>query len=102
MPEKKSGKKKQMYRRLPWEYCECGCHGFSVSLGSLRYWTDCEPDRKKDETFHLYRGHGWIPPAKELGRYDSLDAADLAVRKHTKPLIKDQLAQLKRAEMLLG
>lgn len=28
-------------RRLPWEYCECGCHGWDLSLGGVYfhlYW----------------------------------------------------------------
>ncbi len=39
---------------LPWEYCECGCHGFSISLMGNVYWCTTRGDQ-----WVLYEGHGF-------------------------------------------
>jgi hypothetical protein len=28
--------------RLPWKYCECGCHGHAFGAGGFHFWKDGE------------------------------------------------------------
>ena len=54
-----------------WEYCECGCHGYSWG----NYWSFYDT---RDNVLHLHRGHGWTAP--KLGVYLSLEECTRAIQ----------------------
>jgi len=92
-------KKRKEHKRLSWEYCECGCKGYDVWLGALYYWLFWDLHEKK-KLFYLHTGHGGH--GEHLGKYSSFDAADRAVRKHAKPLLKKLRTELEKAEKALS
>lgn len=91
--------KKEEYKRLDWEYCECGCKGYSVSFGTVHYWLFW--NIRGDKKYYLYKGHGFIL-SDPIGVYDSFDDADRATRDHLKPLYGDMSKELKRIEKTLS
>ena len=86
---------KKSKKSLPWEYCECGCHGHTVSIGSLDYWMFDDLHGK----YYLHKGHGLTD--KRLGRYSSFGAADRATRKDAKSKIAELRLELDKAIKLL-
>jgi len=50
-----STKKKPKRKPLVFNYCECGCHGFSVTVGTLSFWAYLNLKTKK---WSLHQGHG--------------------------------------------
>jgi hypothetical protein len=52
-------------KKFNWKYCECGCHGFELSVGGQYYWC---LDRL-DGTFILNQGHAWM--SGSLGEFKS-------------------------------
>lgn len=91
--------KRQNNKTLDWDYCECGCKGHSVSIGSLHYWIGHDLTASK-KGFCLVEGHGYIL-GKVLGDYDSFKEADGAAQRHARPRVRKVLAELKRAAKAL-
>lgn len=85
MTEKKKG--------IGWEYCECGCKGFTAKLGDINYWT-C--DNLKGE-YWLVEGHGHTL-GRDMGKYASQEEVDDAVRDDAKPRLKKLRTSLDDAE----
>ena|SRR3989344_9187520 len=96
--ESKKGKKEE-YKRLNWDYCECGCKGYSVSFGTEHYWLFW--DIRGGDKYHLRKGHGFAL-SSPIGVYDSFDDADRAVREQVKPVLDAQRAELDRAQTALS
>lgn len=88
-------RKKEKYKRLNWEYCECGCKGYEISFGTVHYWLFW--DIRGNNKYHLRKGHGFVM-SDPIGVYESFDDADRATREHVKPLLGDMRSQLERAE----
>jgi hypothetical protein len=81
---------------LPWEYCECGCKGYTLSLGSQHfsvYW-----DRK--DGYYLGWGHSSL--STQIGKFDSFEAVDRKVRELAKPRFERELAAMKESAELFG
>jgi hypothetical protein len=70
--------------KLPWKYCECGCHGWDLSIGGLYFWLFWN---LKDE-WTLRTGHGHVGGA-EVGVYKSDRGAEQAVRRRLKKAKKE-------------
>ena len=80
-------------RKLDWKYCECGCHGHEVAVGSLYLWLFNDLEKPK-AAYTLHKGHGWLSP--KIGKFDSFDAADKAgyeLAKVELTKMKDELAK---------
>jgi hypothetical protein len=80
-------------KELPWEYCECGCHGHELSVAGQHFWclttwpelgTDKPPSTY---SFHLHSGHGWISP--KIGEYKSWTKVNAEVRKRLSAALKE-------------
>jgi hypothetical protein len=82
---------------IPWEYCECGCHGHEARIGSLYYWL--YNDLKG--TFHLNTAHRGSSNT-EIGRYASIEAANVVVGEHVRGQLKEQRAALRAAEVIVA
>ncbi len=86
-------RQKKKSKSSDWEYCECGCHGHVLKLGTLSYWLF--NDLSGGKSFHLYRGHGGM--GEHLGDFLSFEKADQATRKNAKPIIRKLLKELSNA-----
>lgn len=82
-------------KRLPWVYCECGCHGHEISIGGLYFWslTDWplvkgEPDYE-NPFFHLNDGHKW---GNHLGTFKTYKERDRFIRR----IIRKHVNELKK------
>lgn len=76
---------------LPWKYCECGCKGHAVSVGTLQMWIYddlCDTPT----SFKLHRGHG--PISLLVSTHGSFEEADLAARKLAQPYFEKMRAQI--------
>ena len=82
--------KKAKKLRLPWKYCECGCKGHDVKVGSVSLWMFND----LAGGFHLFEGHGGRGPP--IGTYKSFEEADEAARRHAKPEFKKLNASMKQ------
>jgi len=75
---------------LPWEYCECGCHGHELQIGDRWFWTtsaDCKWSKTGRRHF-LGEGHGYAS-SKRIGEYDSDREADEALIPIIKTILKE-------------
>lgn len=84
---------------ITWEYCECGCHGYELRLGTVYFWMlndlgNGQPDRKP--AFHLFKSHQGLMGGK-IGTYKSFDEADAVARRLAKPVLEKDLAAIQRA-----
>lgn len=97
MSKKDGGKLTEKRKRgtLPWEYCECGCHGHEVRIGTLYYWmfNDLRGG------FHLYTSHGGF--GAKLDAYSSFEEADIAARKNAKLKIRELCKKINDARKML-
>lgn len=90
---KRQGQSKQ----VDWKYCECGCHGHELRLGSLYFWMFNDLGRcGSSKHFHLNTGHSGL--GKDLGRFSSFEKADCAARAHARLIIKKRRKELDLAE----
>lgn len=67
-----------MKKKLNFEYCECGCHGFELSVAGQYFWVF---DDLKG-SFHVHSGHSSC--TKRLGSFKSWNAVHSYVRKQLK------------------
>ena len=70
-------------KALPWEYCECGCHGHQLSFGDIQLWSYNNLHGK----LSLYVGHSSY--GLLLGEFKTLAAETRAARKY----LREQLAE---------
>jgi hypothetical protein len=88
---------------LPWEYCECGCHGSELRIGNFYRWslmTWPVVDGKNDYAHpqhHLNTGHKW---GKHLGTWSSSEELNAFVRAELAQLAPDVEKQLKLIKKL--
>ena len=57
--------------KLDWEYCECGCHGLELTIGTLYRWALIEfPNgvSAEERTVYLNDGHRF---GRHLGTFSS-------------------------------
>lgn len=83
MPKKKSK------RKLPWEYCECGCKGYSVSVGSRHfsvYWD------LADNYYFCEGHHARIFHTKVFKSFEAADA-------HAVEIVKADKAELAKLRL---
>lgn len=70
---------------LPWQYCECGCHGHELRIGDFYRWCFQELSGKigslRIVSVHLNSGHKW---GTHLGTFKSFEEADDFVRAELK------------------
>jgi hypothetical protein len=73
-------------RRIPWKYCECGCHSFDVTVGGayFSYFSNLRG--------HYYFSVGQHNPAIYGKRMKSIEAIEEEVRR----VLKSNLAELKK------
>lgn len=74
---------------LPWEYCECGCHGHELKVGkNCYYWCfiQLEPSRR----YHLHTNHGFT--GQKLGVFKTWREVDDALA----PIIKATVESFSR------
>lgn len=76
MATKKTTTKKR--KGLNFEYCECGCHGFSASAGALHFWIYWGLN-EHFKGFKLHQGHGWTSPL--IDTFPTLAKAEAAATK---------------------
>lgn len=55
---------------LNFEYCECGCKGYSAGVGDNSYWIYWD----LKETYTLIAGHGWCG-GPVIGKYSTYEKA---------------------------
>ena len=88
--------RKAEYKRLPWEYCECGCKCHTVTIGSHSY--SLFNDLKGG--FHLSDRHDGARNAFE--NFTSFDEADRRVRKRAESELKRNREQIQSDEKILA
>ena len=66
----KSGKKPD------WEYCECGCHGFTTNIAGILFW-EYNSLLKGAGQFYLGIGHGFL--GSPVGKFATSKEVDRAV-----------------------
>jgi hypothetical protein len=76
--------------KLNWEYCECGCKGHDVSVGSLHLW-QFDDLKNGPKSHRLHEGHGWMSPL--IGSYASGEDADKAAIER----VKEELKKIRKA-----
>ena len=64
---------------LPWEYCECGCHGWSLDIGGNYFWLHWDLASR----WTLRSGHGFLG-GREVGVYKTVQGAEGTVRRALK------------------
>lgn len=74
-------------KKLDFEYCECGCHGFELSVAGQYFWVN--DDLKGN--YDVHSGHGWI--SHRLIRLKSWDE----VRAYVRGKLEDAAKELKDA-----
>lgn len=62
--------------KLSFEYCECGCKGYSAELKGLGYWIFWD----LKQTWQAFLGHGFSGVA--LGKFPSMIDAEAACQTH--------------------
>lgn len=67
---------------LPWEYCECGCKGYAVTVGGYHLWMYNDLGERCN-SYQLHRGHGLTSPVVSF--HASFEAADRVARELLKP-----------------
>lgn len=67
--------KRKSKRSIDWEYCECGCHGFTVSIGDEYFWAYVHLPSEKISVYSNTHG----PYGTRIGTFDSFEEADAAV-----------------------
>lgn len=93
--------KKSESEEATWQYCECGCHGHSLSLGVVSYWVFIHlRGGPKGKPYALYQGHGFS--GKDLGSFSSFEEADTAARAHAVSVLETYKEKVHQAEGLLG
>ena len=92
--------------RLPWEYCECGCHGHELNILGEYFWSrmdgvELTPDGKHwnwsnpGRKFTLSRQHGFYGPQKQFSSDEDLDKEVISILKGKKDNILKELKLLK-------
>jgi hypothetical protein len=76
---------------LNWEYCECGCSGHCVTVGTVHLWLY---NALNNGGFHLYDGHGADFSKKIASPFNSFEEADRAAAEYAKPLLEKQKAKI--------
>lgn len=75
---------------LKFNYCECGCRGWSANAGVLAYWVTDRGYADGKKGYVLHEGHGWMAP-KIAGPFPSLgEACDAATAHALSTLAKIQ------------
>lgn len=70
--------------KLPWKYCECGCHGWDLNIAGCYFWLHWDLKSK----WTLRTGHGFCGGA-EVGVYKTERGAEGAVRRRLKKAKKE-------------
>ena len=70
-------------RDIDFEYCECGCHGFSLSIAGQNFWV---LDDLKGH-LRLHSGHGWLSP--KLAVFENWKEVEAFVRGKLKALAEE-------------
>ena len=83
-------------KKLDWKYCECGCHGHEVSVGSVDLWLYNDLKGK----FYLHRGHGHSSEA--ISVLPTWEAANDAAVEFLKQQMKSVKLDLKRMKAVVG
>lgn len=91
-------------KRLPWKYCECGCHGHQLDILGESFWvgTYFKDPNNGDytiERINLHSGHSWTAPL--IGTYKSWEEIDAEVLKRLKEKaekIKEELKLIEEVE----
>jgi hypothetical protein len=86
---------------LNWEYCECGCHGSSLTIAGrvwYRYidfpgWNPGTGTAPTKETVVLLRNHGRF--GTEVFRYASVNCEADSARERANKYIRDQLVTMR-------
>lgn len=60
---------------LKFEYCECGCKGYSGGSKGMYYWIYWD----LEESYSLFEGHGYI--GRPMGVFHTYEAAIAAANK---------------------
>jgi hypothetical protein len=71
--------------KLPWKYCECGCHGWDLNIGGNYFWLHWNT---KDKWTLCKDGHGFTL-GTEVGVYKTDRGAEGAVRRALKKAKKE-------------
>lgn len=66
---------------VDWEYCECGCHGHSLSNSPMERWM--YNTLQSAPAFHVYRGHGQYGVC--IGKFNTFEEADQFVKNELRP-----------------
>ena len=99
MKNKNTKKNKPNNSPLPWESCECGCHGSELKIGGLYFWTLMEFPTSfgagnnystEGSVFHLNDGHSRY--GNDLGTFNSGQKRDNFIRK----ILEANLVELKK------
>jgi coenzyme F420-reducing hydrogenase gamma subunit len=77
-------------KNLKWEYCECGCHGFTIRFATLTYWS---------VNTTLFLGHSVY--GQKLGDYKSNEEMDVAVVADATPRLEKLQKELTEATQRL-
>jgi hypothetical protein len=80
--------------KIPWKYCECGCHGHEATVGGM-YFTTYQSLRKGGKLFLAVGQHHAHLTGKPYNSHQEVDAVIQELLVKRKRELKEQLKQLR-------